>query len=223
MDTLKPAEGGGAGTSARQQQSGAPTPRRDTEQQVAEHWSVSGPADPGSPERALARALIEHRGGRPAKLPSRRRVEAFVDQVVALLFPQHGAEGRASEEQLLDRVNLLRAELASMLHAGLPRERADHVADGLVRALPDIYERLRADATAIVEGDPAAESVDEVILAYPGFLAIAVHRVAHGSTGWGCPSCPGSLPNGPTTGPASTSTPEPPSATAFSSTTAPAS
>jgi serine O-acetyltransferase len=35
------------------------------------------------------------------------------------------------------------------------------------------------DATAIERGDPAAESVDEVILAYPGFTAIAVHRIAH--------------------------------------------
>ena len=35
------------------------------------------------------------------------------------------------------------------------------------------------DAQAIYEGDPAANSLDEVILAYPGFLAVAFYRVAH--------------------------------------------
>jgi serine O-acetyltransferase len=38
---------------------------------------------------------------------------------------------------------------------------------------------LLLDARAIYEGDPAARSVDEVILAYPGFVAIATYRIAH--------------------------------------------
>ena len=32
---------------------------------------------------------------------------------------------------------------------------------------------------AIYRGDPAAESVEEVVLAYPGFLAISIYRIAH--------------------------------------------
>ena len=42
-----------------------------------------------------------------------------------------------------------------------------------------IRDALLLDAQAIYEGDPAAASVDEVILAYPGFLAIATYRIAH--------------------------------------------
>ncbi len=45
--------------------------------------------------------------------------------------------------------------------------------------LPFLYESIWQDAIAAYEGDPAAESVKEVILAYSGFYAIAVHRVAH--------------------------------------------
>ncbi|MBW0435711.1 serine acetyltransferase [Leptospira yasudae] len=45
--------------------------------------------------------------------------------------------------------------------------------------LPSLYELIWQDAIAAFEGDPAAESVKEVILAYSGFYAIAVHRVAH--------------------------------------------
>ena len=189
MDALTVAGGGSAGTSARDL-TGAERPRRDPEQDAGEHRSVSPPRDPGGSDRALVQTLIEHRGPRTTRLPSRKRVEAFVEAAVDLLFPQHGADGRAGEEQLLARVNLLRADLASMLHAGLPRERADHIADQLVEALPAIYDRLRADAAAIVEGDPAAESLDEVIAAYPGFLAIAVHRIAHELNSLGVPTLP---------------------------------
>jgi len=35
------------------------------------------------------------------------------------------------------------------------------------------------DADSIYKGDPAAESIDEVILAYPGFMAISIYRLAH--------------------------------------------
>ena len=109
---------------------------------------------------------------------------------MGLLFPQHSAESRASEDQLLARIHLLRAELASMLRAVLPTGRSDEVAEELTRALPVIYDRLRADAAAIVDGDPAAESLDEVIAAYPGFFAITVHRIAHELHRLGAPTLP---------------------------------
>ena len=190
MEALTSADGGGAGTSARDQAARSARLRRDAGIDVGERWSVNTPDVPGAPDRALVQALIEHRGSTPSRLPSRRRVEAFVETAVDLLFPQHGADGRGSEAQLLARVDLLRADLTGMLRAGFARERAEHVADQLVAALPAIYDRLRADAAAIVEGDPAAESLDEVIAAYPGFLAIAVHRIAHELSRLGVPTLP---------------------------------
>jgi serine O-acetyltransferase len=45
--------------------------------------------------------------------------------------------------------------------------------------LPYLYELLTKDAIAIYEGDPAAKSVEEVIICYPGFYAILVYRIAH--------------------------------------------
>jgi serine O-acetyltransferase len=56
--------------------------------------------------------------------------------------------------------------------------------------LPGIHERLLRDADAIYQGDPAAESVDEVISAYPGFFAIAIYRVAHEFYDLGVPIFP---------------------------------
>lgn len=46
-------------------------------------------------------------------------------------------------------------------------------------ALPHIRALLLTDLQAALEGDPAAESPEEVILAYPGFFAVMVHRLAH--------------------------------------------
>ncbi len=53
------------------------------------------------------------------------------------------------------------------------------IAMEFLRRLPDVRTTLIADVDAAYEGDPAASSFDEVILAYPGLLAVTVYRVAH--------------------------------------------
>lgn len=45
--------------------------------------------------------------------------------------------------------------------------------------IPKIREYLNTDVEATLEGDPAASSVDEVILSYPGIFAISIYRIAH--------------------------------------------
>lgn len=46
-------------------------------------------------------------------------------------------------------------------------------------ALPELYHQLVLDATSILEFDPAADSLEEVYLAYPGFFATYVYRISH--------------------------------------------
>ncbi|MGB5668200.1 MAG: serine O-acetyltransferase EpsC [Maribacter sp.] len=48
-----------------------------------------------------------------------------------------------------------------------------------LNSLPDILESLNLDAEAIVDCDPASMSIEEVYMAYPGFYAIAIYRLAH--------------------------------------------
>lgn len=45
--------------------------------------------------------------------------------------------------------------------------------------IPAVREMLAGDVQAAYDGDPAAMNLDEVVLAYPGLLAISVHRLAH--------------------------------------------
>ncbi len=58
-------------------------------------------------------------------------------------------------------------------------ERARHITLGFLEAIPAFREMLAGDVQASYDGDPAALNVDEVILAYPGILAISVQRMAH--------------------------------------------
>jgi serine O-acetyltransferase len=49
----------------------------------------------------------------------------------------------------------------------------------LIKKVPDVRRMLEGDVRAAFDGDPAAQSFDEVIFSYPGIKAIMVHRVAH--------------------------------------------
>ena len=140
----------------------------------------SDSSDPRQLDRAFARTLVSHRRSQPVALPSEHDVEALVEEVLALLFPRHAEDVGATEKQIHARLTHLREELGRVLCAVVPGERADELAGRFVERLPGIYEHLRADAEAIEAGDPAAESIDEVVVAYPGFLAVTVHRIAHG-------------------------------------------
>jgi serine O-acetyltransferase len=150
----------------------------------------SGSNDLHELDHAFAETLIRHRRSQPAALPSKRDVEAFVDEVLALLFPQHVEDVEATEDQVRARLTLLRSDLSRLLCAVVPRERSQELAGRFTELLPGIDEHLRADAEAIVAGDPAAESLDEVVAAYPGFLAITIHRIAHGLHVLGVPILP---------------------------------
>jgi serine O-acetyltransferase len=116
----------------------------------------------------------------PARsLPLKRDVAHFVDGLLGLLFPQLAEEAAGTLEEIKARLELVRWELARLLQPGLQRPHAEEVASQFAAELPHLYARVQLDADAIVAGDPAAESLDEVVAAYPGFMAIATHRVAH--------------------------------------------
>jgi serine O-acetyltransferase len=58
-------------------------------------------------------------------------------------------------------------------------EQAQALTRQFALALPGIRRLLDSDVQAAYEGDPAARTVDEVLLCYPGVLALIHHRIAH--------------------------------------------
>lgn len=114
--------------------------------------------------------------------------ERFLAETLGVLFPHFAQMPYAGPEQVAAGLATMRALLDEALRTPTQALDGDESSNGTARAaviahvcgrLSWIRGALLLDATAIYEGDPAAESIDEVILAYPGFFAIAAHRIAH--------------------------------------------
>jgi serine O-acetyltransferase len=133
-------------------------------------------------------------GGR--ELPSREALSQVMTGLRGALFPMRLGPPELRQESedfyvghtldavlhsLLAQVRLeLRhaARFQSREEAGV-EEAAVEIVRAFSRSLPEIRVLLDSDVTAAFEGDPAARSVDEVLLCYPGILAMIHHRVAH--------------------------------------------
>jgi serine O-acetyltransferase len=128
--------------------------------------------DSSSPRRddaLLALLAREHAGYEPPR-GLRELAASFVASTLGLLFPHFApATGLEDPTAAYDAVG---TRLAQALTPA-------PVIDDLYAKLGGIREALLLDARAINDGDPAAQGIDEVILAYPGFLAIATYRIAH--------------------------------------------
>lgn len=106
----------------------------------------------------------------------RQNAEQLTDRLIGAMFPPYAAASLSRESALLEATELLIACLTQVL----PEDRtAEQVAKALFAALPEVQRQLRTDLNAAYEGDPAAGSVEEIILCYPAFPAIAAYRLAH--------------------------------------------
>jgi serine O-acetyltransferase len=117
-----------------------------------------------------------------AAFPSRRDARLFAESILQAVFPHFASERRdcseaSTEQKLRAAYDMLLTILTPFEHT-LPQN-ARAVANAFFQRLPSVYESLWLDAEAILQGDPAANTYEEVILSYPGFLATAVYRIAH--------------------------------------------
>jgi serine O-acetyltransferase len=144
--------------------------------------------------RAQWRAAQQHDTAYGAHgFPSREVLGGIVDQLAAALFPMRLGPASltpATEDafvlaSLRSALPALEAQLRMELHAGCTANEAaiSHhahtLAHGLAARLPEIRRLLDSDLEAAYAGDPAAHSVDEVLLCYPSFTALVHHRIAH--------------------------------------------
>jgi serine O-acetyltransferase len=130
---------------------------------------------------------INHLDG--PNLPSRETVDSLASDVMHLLFPGYFEKRTLTrqefEDALDERIRHFHRNLTAEIHKCLqfcdqtPARNAEAEASHLLAALPAIRGLLRTDVEAAYVGDPAARNYEEIILAYPFVLAIALHRVAH--------------------------------------------
>jgi serine O-acetyltransferase len=136
---------------------------------------------------------INHLDGK--NLPSKRGITLITVDLLRLLFPGffdekviHSSEIKVETAALMDSVSgRLEDEIFKSLEYHPPpdakkkdlRPLAQQVTEELLGGLPAIREILQTDVEAAYNGDPAALSKEEVIVAYPFVEAVAVHRLAH--------------------------------------------
>jgi serine O-acetyltransferase len=144
------------------------------------------------PNARLIQALVEARQHHCFPPDVRTAAPEFIEKVLALLFPHFSERLDCSAVAVRSEVAVVEAVLTRVLgtlatrYPGLPPE----LPQRFMERIPDIYAWLKLDAEAIFEADPAARSVDEVILTYPGFYAIAIYRVANALYRLGTPLLP---------------------------------
>ncbi|AWO00277.1 serine acetyltransferase [Chitinophaga alhagiae] len=142
-------------------------------------------------KKLLEQLKLRHAAAAANAYPSSEQVWAFCRDLVNWLFPEHtgrvmsGAELELYAAQLEERLK----DLLTPMEGSLPQPPAA-TARLFMEQVPGIYSHLTKDAEAILQGDPAATCLYEVIRAYPGFYAIAAYRVAHGLHTLGVPLLP---------------------------------
>ena len=147
--------------------------------------------------RALRLKSLEsrQRRDRPPKLPSRKVLVGIADGLGAVLFPNRLGMpdltnesvdyyvGHTLDVTLRELMVQVRRELRFSGDADATgnsdRERAAGITQAFAQRLPHIRSLLESDIQAAYEGDPAARSVDEVLVCYPGITAITYYRLAH--------------------------------------------
>ncbi|HOK66856.1 MAG TPA: hypothetical protein PLV55_08580 [Anaerohalosphaeraceae bacterium] len=129
-------------------------------------------------------------------LPVRERIIHVVELLFEILFPGYTGKRTVKRPTVFSVVHELllavRRELSEQIERALrhncrltdcptcdcPRL-ALECTDRLLTRLPEIRNILKTDVQAAYDGDPAAQSLEEIVISYPFITAISAHRIAH--------------------------------------------
>ncbi len=111
--------------------------------------------------------------------PDKVLAEEFVENFFSFLFiPPR--QKKLSEYELVKEYESLKSHLCTLIYEVIADgAKTQQVSNLFFEQIPQVYEALLKDAEAILQFDPAAESMEEVLVAYPGFYATAVYRLSN--------------------------------------------
>lgn len=131
-------------------------------------------------------------------IPSIMVIEAIIEDFMDLLYPGRSGNEVLNYKRLKETVSQLLNQIGHTLERQIflawyhenplnlademtkpYEEMASNVVERLFEALPTMRKMMKEDALAAFEGDPAATSVKEAILSYPGVRALTIHRISH--------------------------------------------
>ncbi len=129
-----------------------------------------------------------------SNLPSKKAVFSLCDDLLHLLFPGFFSDEAVSSVELPEAAQEIVDQIASQLESSIAvslrisnevktddqlREEAVAITERLFAGIPAVRALLKTDVEAAFAGDPAARSLEEIVLAYPGLEAVSIQRVAH--------------------------------------------
>lgn len=131
---------------------------------------------------------INHLDG--VNLPPQESVNQLARDFMHLLFPGYFEESALTKKDvpaMLDQqLRQIEKRLAEEIEKSLrfavdprPAERALELTQQTLAELPAVRRILQTDVIAAYQGDPAARSIEEIIVAYPCVLVISLQRIAH--------------------------------------------
>lgn len=129
------------------------------------------------------------------RFPNRNTIIGILKDIRTIMFPRYFEDEKPSHSNLeyfvgttLDAVGdaLFRQVREALLFRDAPQisleeaeRRSRTITKQFLNKIPSLLELLIKDVDAAFEGDPAAQSREEIIFSYPGFFAISVYRIAH--------------------------------------------
>ena len=129
-------------------------------------------------------------------LPSPQVLGPILDQLAAALFPTHYGKTDLHVDMIDTFVDYTLVEALTALEDQVRREifgsarnddlaeaaataKVEHIMRGFAEQLPPIRNLIVSDLMAAYAGDPAATGYPEIMLGYPGMMAVLHHRIAH--------------------------------------------
>tara|TARA_R110000868_G_scaffold4211_10_gene26581 strand:+ start:39169 stop:39963 length:795 start_codon:yes stop_codon:yes gene_type:complete len=123
--------------------------------------------------KSIINKINQHKNQPNLRFRLKEKVQLFTDRLFYTLFD--------IETPVEENLALLEIQFDELVDLGCWQidKPCKMVWDNYVVKLPEILEKLNLDAEAFVNCDPASSSIEEVYMAYPGFYAIAIYRLAH--------------------------------------------
>lgn len=119
--------------------------------------------------------LVNRENGDDSHLPDKSKATKFLKKILNVLYHTNLID----KHEIYVEFRKLEKLFGELISNNESNKKENNLWLDFCKELKDIYLRTMLDAEAILEFDPAAESLEEVIQAYPGFYAIAIHRISH--------------------------------------------
>ena len=129
-------------------------------------------------------------------LPNQAEILNILHELLEIIFPGFSGKKNYSMSTVRYAIGEILGRIYSDLYDQIARclryncethvcencnipEMSENATKNLLDHIPEIREIMKDDVTAAYDGDPAARSIDEIILSYPGIKAITIQRLAH--------------------------------------------